>query len=136
MDPDDAAVRVTFRLPRDLHRRLEVPAVRSRRSLNAEMLERLQQSIGEEAVPVVFDDVLGPETPSMDDRTKQRRIARIASAELNLDMARAELVHAREVLAKAEKSPRADAMADEVEKLERQILFLDTIVTRAKTNEY
>ena len=50
---DDRYTRITLRIPRDLHRQLEVEALRTSKSLNAEIVGRLRASFDETVVTTV-----------------------------------------------------------------------------------
>lgn len=49
MEPEDKYTRITLRIPRDLHARLQKSADETSKSMNAEIIERIQNSYAHEA---------------------------------------------------------------------------------------
>ena len=56
MDTDDKYTRITLRIPKDLHSRLSGVAEDSSKSLNAEIVGRLQQSFEPEYQPSEIEE--------------------------------------------------------------------------------
>lgn len=72
MPTQDDFVKTALRLPRDLHAKIQAAAISAGRSMNAEMIGRLQASIDEQAYALLMARLRASEDALLETTRKQR----------------------------------------------------------------